>query len=107
MKIFEEENNHHTIRNVIMPSYEAGQSKCWSVEFYKSNGKKNARWILKTSDGSLPEYSVKISKLCDVKDVSQWSKFTSFEFALELLNNFRKGHEEFTKWISFINHERE
>lgn len=100
MRNFEEDNNQHAVRNVIMPHYNTDPSKCWSVEFYKSNGKKNAKWILKTSDNSLPEYSVKISSLCDVKNEKMWTKYTSFEFALELLSNFKQGHQHFMKWLN-------
>lgn len=75
---------------------------CWYVNFEAKDDREEAMWVVgrKSMEGTGDsEYKFKISKAGDVEDAKFWARITSLEFALELLDRYRKNPNSISAWV--------
>lgn len=74
---------------------------CWYADLEAADNRKDYKWKIGCKkDGQTEEYSFKISKAGDVSDESFWAHATGLDFAVELIELYKKGGQQSVKqWI--------
>jgi hypothetical protein len=75
---------------------------CWYVDFDRGSERSGAAWKVGVraydGDDAPEEYKLKLADVGDVTNDSFWDRATSFDFALQLLDEFRNG--TISSWIA-------
>lgn len=90
-----------SFKKAKFPMNDSDVTPCYYAKLEKADKRKEWKWTLGCKFGDVKEkYSFKLSKIADITDESNWTRFISAEFAIELIELFRNGGEPTVKeWI--------
>jgi hypothetical protein len=73
---------------------------CWFVRFESSPDRNKSKWIVGVIfDRQKKEYSFNLSLMGDLNDLNFWNRLISLDFALDLLDKYKKGGEAEVKLL--------
>ena len=74
---------------------------CWYADMERGPKRTDYKWkVGRKHDGRVDEYEFSISKAGDVNDNEFWGRATGLDFALELIDLFKNGGQNYVKkWI--------
>lgn len=75
---------------------------CWYAQQERGTSRHDYKWkVGRKHEGEVDEYSFSVSKAGDVNDEDFWKRVTSQDFAVELIDLFRKGGQKAIKdWVN-------
>lgn len=95
MKIINIKNGDSTNNTTIIGVVDLSDKQpCWYANIENSTDRYKAKWVVgvKTRDGK-DEYSFKASDVGDVGDDDVWSYVLSSNFAIDIIDSFKRGGE--------------